>query len=153
LGGRRQDPAVARLGAKLTGSKVHCVVSAVLRASGEGIDPKRLLAKHSRHVDRVWLKGELDRRGRTQTTSGFSLSIAEAHSAAELREAVRTRLATEARLLRDLHEAGATCELDFGVMVPSEGTVGFLLDAELLSLLAADGIAVRVSAYPCANGE
>ncbi len=137
----------------LTGEEPHYLISAVLRVSGAALDVDRLLAARACQADRAWQKGSLDRHGRTRLTSAFNLSIIEAASAAQLRDAVHDFLTSKTAFLTDIRDAGGACELDLGVMVGPERMISFHLEPELLASLAAAGIALHVTAYPCAEDE
>ncbi len=142
-----------RTDTNVIGSRPEYLVSAVFRAAGEAFEPEPLLTHLGRRPDRVWRRGRVDRRGRTQATSGFSLSVVEAGSAAALQEALTHFVTSQVEFLRAIHKAGGACEVDFGLMVGPEGTISFHLDAALLALLAAEGIAVHVTGYPCTDDD
>ena len=55
--------------------------------------------------------------------------------------------------MADLATAGAHAQLDVGVMVWAEAPASFEFPPETLASLAKQGIALRVTAYPCSNDE
>ncbi len=123
---------------------------AVLRASYSGEDLAPHVTAAGLKVDRSWVAGETDRRGRCANESGFNLSVADVESSAELGANIRTFLHQHSSLLRQLVDAGASLVLDIGVTVGSDDhyTASVSIEKEDLSSLAALEITLQFSAYP-----
>jgi hypothetical protein len=62
---------------------------AVVRIAGETFDPDEYIARNGFAPDRIWRTDQPDAMGRVRTSSGFSLTIADATSESECLDQIR----------------------------------------------------------------
>lgn len=126
------------------------MILAVLHANGRDANFTHHLESAGLKPDRIWKVGDVDRRGRPHSDSGFTITIADTQSKAELIDKIRTFLETQQNLLSHLTNGGFELVLDIGVTVGSneQFTVSIELQRTELTALASANISVCFSAYP-----
>lgn len=129
-------------------------MTAVLRVAGESFDVDAFLASHPDiEPEAVWHRGEDRHGGRTNSRSGFNLSVAEGATWTLLAEETLERLRTLGTALEDARRAGASMEIDFALFVGAREPVEALLQPAQLALLAEANVQLRVSAYPVSDED
>jgi hypothetical protein len=126
---------------------------AVLRVSGPDLDVDEFLSRHDLPVDRIWRRGESRRRGGVHDDSGFNLTIAEVTSLETLGQELSSFLEGSRAMRASLAAAGAHADLDVGLMVFAVTPTSVDFSPRLLAALATEGIALRVTGYPCSEEE
>jgi hypothetical protein len=126
---------------------------AVLRVSGPDLDVDEFLSRHDLPVDRVWRRGESRPRGGVHDASGFNLTIAEVTSLETLGQELSSFLERSRAMRASLAAAGAHAELDVGLMVFAVTPTSVDFSPQLLAALATEGIALRVTGYPCSEED
>jgi hypothetical protein len=124
---------------------------AVLRASGRDFNVDEFVAEHGLPVDVVWRRGEQNRRGVVREESGFNLTVAEVSSAEALHQELSEFLQTSHQMGAGLAAAGAKAEVDVGLMIYAAAPRSVVFPPDLLAALATEGIALRVTGYPCSD--
>jgi hypothetical protein len=126
----------------------HIVIAA--RVASADLDVDTIIEQFSLQPSLVWRRGEPRRKSGTHATSGFNLSLGDAETAAEAVTIAREFVASAADLISALAAQDATVEIDFGMMVGVEGSFApsIRLDRSVLTLFAAAGVDVLISAYP-----
>jgi hypothetical protein len=122
--------------------------SAVLRAAGATFDAAGFAAAHHLVCDAVWRAGDVDRRGRVATTSGFNTLVTEAATSSDLVLACGAWLREHETMVVALSVAGAESSLDVALFVSTAHPArSVALSPELLELCVHLGVAIEVSAY------
>jgi len=128
-------------------------ITAILRLSGDIPADAHLGWVPDHLVGRVWRIGDVRLRDRRETTSGFTLLLADRVS----REVAVDQ--TEA-LLRDLRDGllvlvrqGASVELDFALYVGTASPQSIVLPTSLVAAALECQATLIVSAYPCSDSH
>jgi hypothetical protein len=123
----------------------------VLRASSESLDVDaciKWIPSDMLEVD--WRRGDQAAGRAAKTTSGLNLTLADADAPSAL-EAATAHLLRMKAPLQSLVQSGETFELDVGLMVGAMAPKSITMPADMLRVLAAIGLQLRVTAYPCSD--
>jgi hypothetical protein len=128
---------------------------AVLRVSGNEIDPDVFAARFGFSPDMVWHAGVPDSMGPVTVGSGFNLTIADEDSAAALVRRVREWIQANRTVLQAVAEARAAAVIDVGLSVGESDafTASVTWAHSDLTILAECGVNLRVSAYPASEAD
>ncbi|BDG05991.1 hypothetical protein [Anaeromyxobacter oryzae] len=122
----------------------------VLRVGSPTFDPHALLAAHPevKPYD-VWRAGDPFLRGRTRSKSGFAVDLGSGAKCSTVVRRCIEKIRTMTPALRKARKAGATSELDIGVMPDARWFVlSTRFSPDDLAVLAKAGVALCVSSYP-----
>ena len=116
---------------------------------GGDFDVDQFLQLHRSVVPEVvWRAGEMGRRERVRTESGFNVSVGEFGSASEVGNALRQSLLKWAHPISNLAQIKAGSEFDIGIVLDDECmSRSIRFDAEVLCLVASSGVSLVVSSY------
>jgi hypothetical protein len=129
------------------------MTSAVLRVDGPVADTAQLSWIPRNRLLRQWRAGDVQRQGRVATAPGFNVLIAEGENLAELLAEAERNLTPIADDLEKLMAAGASGDLDIGLMlnVGDGSTLSLALAPSLVELLGRCAIGLVVSIYPSSD--
>lgn len=127
---------------------------AVLRVWGPMLDVDGGLRAFShKNVQQVWRVGEVDRRGRVQSSSGFTILLCESESEQQIVERAANELAALAISVAEMTSSGARAQVDFALFVPSSEPRSITFESAVLQAMAQVGVSIVVSAYPSSDAE
>jgi hypothetical protein len=127
---------------------------AVWRVSAPDLDVDALLSRFPelQRSARSWRQGAQGLGGMFHSSSGFTVSIADAESFRAALDAARDFFSTRAPLLEALRELGASSLLDVGVAVRAPGSERWVRNLRLtaadLAWLARSGLDFELTIYP-----
>lgn len=122
----------------------------VLRVDGENVpDCEREAWVPPELIDRVWRRGDPRLGARAETTSGFSLCLADGGMATAAAVERATRILQELRDgVVELVAAGATAVVDLAVYVASDAPCSVAFPTAFMRAVVDCGASLEVSAYP-----
>lgn len=125
------------------------MVSVVWRVSASHFDVNAFLQEFDLGPDVIWRRGEMQ-RGRPVPTSGFNLSISEAHTLEEGLADLRIFMAEKRKTFLTLQTRGLSNCIDFGFTVG--GVEHFTRTLHFpptdLAFFSELGVTLEISAYP-----
>jgi hypothetical protein len=125
----------------------------VLRAASEFLDVDQCLQWIPGDLlEVVWRRGDRSNGHAAETTSGFNLTLADEDHPSAL-EAATAHLLRMKAPLQSLVQSGETLELDVGLEVGAIAPKSITMPADMVRVIAAIGITLRVTAYPCSDAE
>ena len=125
----------------------------LLRVEGDQARLDEIAERLDLHLDQRWTQGEADRRGARFRGSGYSATIADSQTPAEMIKHIREFVMLCRSTSTDF--VGLRTELSVGVTVGDETqyAVAFELAPSDLAEIGALGITLAFAAYPSAGEE
>jgi len=125
----------------------------LLRVEGDQARLDEIAERLDLHLDQRWTQGEADRRGARFRGSGYSATIADSQTPAEMIKHIREFVMLCRSTSTDF--VGLRAELSVGVTVGDETqyAVAFELAPSDLAEIGALGITLAFAAYPSAGEE
>lgn len=126
---------------------------ATLRIEGSGSSLKSLKKVLLLECDTEWKKGDKRRHGRTNSLSGFSVTVADAINPSELTRLIRLflLLCKNNKIVFPNHNVSAELAVGFTVGDSEQFVAGLELSPSDLLLFAECGITLNVTAYPTSD--
>jgi len=129
-------------------------MTAVLRVSGPNLDLDACLGWLAEdRLEQAWRSGEIDRRGRVNSDSGFCLLLSDSEEKSQVVQEAAKEFARVAEQVGVLIRDGASGEIDFALFVYAAQMASIALEPTVLQEIGRYGVAIVVSAYPCAEED
>lgn len=132
------------------------MLDTILRISAKDFDVLEFINRHEiRGAEGVFVQGEKDRRGKSNTESGFYVLVSDNLTSKENVAEVESFILKNHDMLTDLKSVGIASTFDVGCTVGTtdQFTKSISVPPGILGLMSSYGINLEFSAYPACDDD
>ena len=132
------------------------MLDTILRISARNFDVLEFIDRHQiQDAEGVFLQGELDRRGRSHTESGFYVLVSDNLISKQNVAEIEAFILKNKDMLMDLKSMGITSTFDVGCTVGTtdQFTKSINIPSDILGLMNIYAISLGFSAYPAYDDD